>query len=62
MPRSNALYSNEGRERFEDITRQVGPKLGINMLEVFLGFPGIIPHINATCLTQNNRFPFALAC
>ena len=28
MPRSNALYSNEGRGRFEDITRQVGLEVG----------------------------------
>lgn len=46
MPRSNALDSNEGRGRFGDITRQSVSKLGHHMLEVFLGFPGIIPHIN----------------
>ena len=28
MPHNNTLYSNEGRGRFEDITRQVGLKVG----------------------------------
>ena len=39
MSRSNALYSNEGRERFKDITRQVGLEVGASTCwKFFLDF------------------------
>ena len=44
MPRNNALYNNEGRGRFKDITRQVGLEVGASTRWKFsLDFRAIFP-------------------